>query len=438
MRFNKYDIHEWNISKEKYLEMTKDFSYKVDANPHELQSIHIDAMSNLRRDAEQSFVLTKMEITTPEELKELTNKEKSERDRFYETALIIYFINEIRKEALKTYSKAKEIRMRYEASNDFLKSKEEDNQRKIISDTALSQAIANEQARREVELKNYISGLEANLNNWKKELVILKERKQQLEAEMDNVFKINAKAISYELYTIKGTDGKPALNNCSQYEKENFVANVMKRYHNTAREIKNEKEIIHKRISQIDVEIEQLNNKVNSSRRNTEFSASKDGSLTVQYSSQRNAEGDARKVDGLQKEKEQLQSKLIQLELKEEARNKEDVLQALNDANIADEHRNIPSDFHNQIKSLTGFKNVLDEAEAIQQELDENEQLFLDAINDMDNDLNLIDDNFDIYSGVDGFDDLLSLKDEMSDLRADFAAEIGLNSENVNRASMPF
>lgn len=438
MRFNKYDIHEWNISKEKFLEMTKDFSYKVDPNMYDLQSIHLDAMFNLRRDAEQSYVLTRMEITPPEELKELTYEEKSERDRFFEIALLISFIKEIRKEALKVHMEAKESRARYETSSDFLKEKAKEKERQLISDKDLSQAIANEQARREVELKNYIAGLEANINNWKKELDILKERKQQLEAEMDNVFKINAKALSFELGTIKGNDGKPVLSSCSQYEKEHFAANVMKRYHNTAREIKKEKEPIHKRISQIDVEIEQFNNKVNLNRGNTKFSGSNTGSVTVLYSSQKNVEGDTRRVDALQKEKKQLQNKLVQLDLKEEARNKEDVLQALNDANIADEHRNLPSNFHNQIKSLTTFKNVLDEAEVIQQDLDENEQLFLDVINDMDNDLGLIDDDFDIYSDVDGFDDLLSLKDEMSDLRAEFAAEVGLGSENVNRASMPF
>lgn len=103
LHFNRNDIHEWNISKEAFDAMIKDYGFKVDESKISIEALYTNALANFRNDTEKTFKFLKQEKSTAEEIRDRSFEEKTKMENFFINALMVEVAKLIQDEKLQKH-----------------------------------------------------------------------------------------------------------------------------------------------------------------------------------------------------------------------------------------------------------------------------------------------------------------------------------------------
>lgn len=269
-------LQEWHFTSERFKEIAREQGFKVDEFKHDLNALFRNALPNARVALEKEVRQRKLEVPLPEETKLEMNKKKSQEDKFFNERAFAYFVlTEIMKEldkiAFETHEKREALKKAADALRDYKKEKEEkgkDQQEHIVAATIKDKQERDLEKAREAEFERYKTELEAKINHWRDKLNILRARRQFLKKARETLFKDYGQQLAEKMAHVKGKDGKPLFEGCTQEQIENFSTAALRIFHDSERKVKQELNVLDIRERIVKQDIISIEMEINNTRNN--------------------------------------------------------------------------------------------------------------------------------------------------------------------------
>lgn len=441
MRFNQYDLQEFNISQDRFKEIVHDLGFKLNANEYDIQALYNDSMTRLRQDAEQSFKFKPKEGLNEEEIKLLGNKDENEKDAIFTNALIVSFIRELEQRAKDTHVKIAKAKEAYQGYRDFLQRKSVERLQHLRGEEARQEAMRLQNEYQQL-LAEYKAAMDEKINNWKKEMEYLDNRIKELQAEKQKIYVEYGQKVAEQLDVIQGKDGQPLLKDLDNEQRQQLATGLLEDFGNIEHEIKLEERQLNHEIEECDQKIHDLDNQIKSKRSQTQLQSGSNGLqsrgegtsfqspkvMALSFHGQRDTavleqqrqlliETKANKIE----QKNDLQAK--ELALKEEAFKTRVEKIAPTDvaANIIE---NMPDDVVEQFENKTDAREALDQVGEVNEEIDKNFESRLELMATMQEELSMYEQMAEemresgISEGMDELDEMIQmLRSDIEDLK---------------------
>lgn len=421
MHFNKFDIHEWNISLDRFKEIINFYGFKIDDSKQNIQAIYTNALTNLRNDAEKAFRFTPMVLPGLEQVRELSI-DKDQKNAFFENCIILYALAEIKREIEHSHAKMVELKKATILYKELLKLKSDEKTNQTSMATQLEQQQQIMLAERQAMFDSCKNDLRNKIDGLKGELKFLQERTKMLEEQREEVFKEHGKQLAKEMDSIMGKNGKPIFEGCTEEQKNTFAENILRKFNKIERDISAEAAEPLARKGQIIDRLSEIKTEKAAIRAGSTLDESRvNGMVTMVYN-------DTKKISRLDKEESTLNAELSVIDarlaeikeqkevLKKEMAEAEALFAGINPDNLHD-------DIAALIQELSSFKEGNSAAHALGDDIDATKERANILNEEIDAALDIVGEAKFSSSDLEGFEDLDLFESELMDLKDDFAQE---------------
>ncbi len=440
IRFNKSDLHNLNISQERFLEIIKDFGFKVDEKKFDVKSLYDLTMQAITQSVEKSPIYKPKILETKEEAKEFSEKQREENNQAFFAKVAIICFQIIKHEAMEKYIKAEELKKQIIEYDSYMRSKANDSD--IVAQNI--QTIQNEQIltqEHQEALDNYKADLESKINLWKSELNALRKRKKQLQFEEQKILENFGKDAVRELRLIKDTNGKSIFQDYTDKQIEDFSTDYLSKSNQIERETRNKTAPIEERQEQIKIRKQQIAKEKHQQKSNTAFEKNKNQqTITLAFSGEQKIRKLTQEEKELEKEFHSLEREKANLKvnekiLKAEALREAAIINGIDPSSITQHHTT--EELTEIFEHMEKFKQANKELHEVREEREVCNKLESELCQKIKDEIEDIKElrNDSANSNLD-FEELGLLEDNLDELINDMEMDIELDLEEESSRSV--
>ena len=445
IRFNKSDLHNLNISQERFLEIIKDFGFKIDERKFNVKQLYDLTMQAITQSVEKSPIYKPKILETKEDAKEFSEKQREENNQAFFTKVAIICFEIIKHEVMEKYIKAEELKKQIIEYDSYMRSKA--NESDIIDKNI--QIIHNEQIlaqEHQEALDNYKVDLENKINLWKSELNALRKRKKQLQFEEQKILENFGKDIVKDLRLIKDPSGKSIFENYTDKQIEDFSKDYLSKSNQIERDTQNKIVPIEERQDQIKIRKQQIAKEKYQQKSKTAFEKNKNQqTVTLAFSGEQ-------KIRKLTQEEKELDEEFHRLErekanlkvdekrLKAEALREALIINGIDPSSITQHHTT--EELTEMFEHMEKFKQANEELHEVREEREVCNKLESELCQKIKDEIEDIKEfrNDSTNSNLD-FEELDLLEDNLDDLIHDMEMDVVIlprkNGHNTKRLVCP-
>lgn len=307
LHFNRNDIHEWNISKEAFDAMIKDYGFKVDESKISIEALYTNALANFRNDSEKTFKFLKQEKSTAEEIRDRSFEEKTKIENFFTNALMIEVAKLIDETAVKIQVHAEHLKRTYLEFNDYMVRKSQEEASKLQANISLQEAGIRLMQDQQRALEEYKTAVGDKISNMKSELGLIRKQKEELKSDYDKVLNESSNQSFEEIKNLKNKDGKSYYDGIPEDKAKAIHKALLEGDILAERAAKQKMEHIDDQLSDTRNEIKTLEKAVHAQRAGVLFEKGSDGIVSLSLNGYK-------KSGALQNRLEQLKAREASLE----------------------------------------------------------------------------------------------------------------------------
>uniref|UniRef100_A0A0Q9YHM4 Uncharacterized protein n=3 Tax=Candidatus Berkiella cookevillensis TaxID=437022 RepID=A0A0Q9YHM4_9GAMM len=331
LHFNRNDIHEWNISKEVFDAMIKDYGFKIDESKISIEALYTNALANLRNDAEKSFKFLKQEKSTAEEIRDQSFEEKTKIENFFTNALMIEVAKLIQDEKFQKHVLIENLKKANLAYIDFLHRHSNEVNARILADVSLQEQADMLMQEQQLAFDAYMDDVGNKLSNLQAKADALRAEGKMLEAHRKELAKQMGKNMAQEFDGLRDEKGEPYLKGVPQERKEEYFADLMAEFASIEVQAEKEVEKVNADIAHIDARLSHLEKQIYGEKSSVPFH-SNNGAVLATFTGQRKTHPWQEEINNLK----QAKAALVEFVNDTEARILKDQQAAIH--SIADKH----------------------------------------------------------------------------------------------------
>lgn len=287
LHFNRNDIHEWNISKEAFDAMVKDYGFKVDESKISMDALYTNAVANLRNDSEKTFKFLKQEKDTPTEVRDKSFEEKTKMENFFTIALMVEVAKLIDEKAVKIQVHAAHMKRAYLEFNDYMTRRAQEQESKLLANLSMQEAGLRLQREQEMALQAYKEAVGNKISNMKAALNFIDQQEQQVKADYDDALNKGAIQSFNEIKNLKNSEGKPFYEGIPEEQALRIHKKIMEGAILTERDALKKMETFKGELVDVRNEISILRKEIQTDKTSVPFEKNNDGTVSLSLNAQK-------------------------------------------------------------------------------------------------------------------------------------------------------
>lgn len=370
LHFNKRDLHEHNISYERFKEIVNNIFFKIDTTKYNVESLYNLTLQNMASTVEKKSIFVKKEIITEKENSDIYISKKNETQKNIENLIRYQTILILENEIVARLLKKESIKAAFIAYQEYLNAKAFDELIKI-QNIDVQKAVEKMMEERRIALEVYKNDMMQKCMLMNEKIITLKNQAAYLQEKRENIFKESSRKIAARLNEIKSESGEGIFKKCTTKQKEAFVYEYIKRSDVSSRNLKNRKNKLIDTISDISKKLDSINS--DTKQYNSHAKSDRSGTFLVGFNNKKRENEVRTENSQLIYELNQAEGELQALIEYEKQMKKQNMMEAMKEANINISDKMTEADFVNIINFFecdSSYNDALENALFISDKID--------------------------------------------------------------------